>query len=552
MLKPSELRSTSRVDIPTSKPIIVSNRISQTLAESNPRDHKTLGEPPALGRGALSSPLDEPLSSDHQASKSSNAISRIYPMFLEAILASFLFQLTRTEMWTPLGLRSFLGRKPCAHYDVRLGEYGIYEAVSEMLLYSLHIELLPSGSLIVTGSPNIRRQMCRVSDALETGAMSAGIAAGRDIILAPTGDTYKFWGEVDMQASIIIPTLLSGHEEVSQDIVSEILHGSDRRASVIRHLMQKGMKVSQGERWICLRAKEFTSPVGYDFGVPLRFKSRAEFALWPASLCFVDSGEVDVEAVDMITLHKLSEETSLDPLSYAETWFKAGTTRQELIKAALATKERESELKARVAEEASNPDEQDNRSESDTRVNQYLSTQDANRIYPTPPDGLRPELPGTSDTHERQVAHVESYDNCGTDGVDLSETRNPASPGFGVSSTSYDQAIDDDLFGAIDTGLFANSGLTDADFSFFDEPSDDDGNIRDDQLDNEKIKVKIEMDEDNASMAAASGSGNPPIPASEPLPNERGQNHESPKASFASHRDQRGIVTPLQSPLQWN
>ncbi len=553
LLEPSELRSSSRVDISTSKPVVVSNRIPQILAEGNSRDYKTLRDPPALGRGALSSPLDLPLSSDHQASKSSAAISLIYPKFLEAVLGSLLFQMTQTGIWTPLGSRSFLGPKPCADYDARLGECGIYEAVSGIPLYSLHIELLPSGSLMITASPNIRCQMCRVSDALETGAMSPGVAMGRDVTIAPSGDIHSFIGEVDLQASVKVPTLLTEHEEVSQEIVSEILHGADRRASVIRHLMQNGMKVPQGEKWICLRAKEYTSPAGYNFSVPLRFKSRPEFALWPASLCFVESNEVNVRDVDIITLCKLSEETSLDPLISAEAWFKAGTARQELINAALATKEKERELKARIAEEASNPDEQDPRSESDSRVNQYLSTQDANRIYPTPPDGLRSEPPGPSDTHEQQVAHVEFNENnrlhSGSDGVDPSETRLPSSPGFGVSSTRYDQATDDDLFGDLDTGLFANSGLTDADFSFFDEPSDDDGKIRDDQLDNERVKPKTKMDEDNASMAAESGFDSPPRAASKPLPNEPDQSSESPGIGSTSHRDQRGNVTPLQSPL---
>ena len=520
LIQASELRSNSNSYVPIPKLTVTSNRIPQSMVESNQTYAKTLEEHAALVKAAPTTPLDMPPANELQASQRSVSISLVYPRFLEAISKSLLSRMAKTGKWLPLGTSSFVGPLTSVNHDSGTVEY---EVLHKPLLYSLHIELLPSGSLVIAGSPDLRYQMCRICDMIESEPTRFGATIGNDIILAPSGGICSFDREMRVKASIDISTPPAQHDELSKNPVLEKVKRPDKRASVIHHLIQQGIKVPRGDRWIPLRAERYVNQSGHDIGISNTVKSEYETIMWPASLCFIRDDKLVVEDVDVACLRKLSEETSLDPLAYVEAWKKARPAREEATKAALERRKKEEELEARLVEEARYLDEQDSRFESNRRVNQYLSTQDASRIYPTPPDGLRSDPLGSSDNHEHQVTHAAPDDsgtlNSGDDEVAKGETRLSASPSF-VSSTRYNQATDDDLFGEIDTGLFATSGLTDADFSFFDEPSEDDGNDRDTCSDVGKSKPTDEMNQETLLTAVACSFDSSPRAAADDLLNK--------------------------------
>lgn len=543
LLQPSELRSNLRLDVSAPKPMITSNRSTFPLVDPYPVYANASGEYTALGKTALVSPLDVPITNQVQASQQSNPISLIYSRFLEAVSRSILFQAAMSGKWLPMGSHSFIGPIPSAKLESQARDFGIQEAVRGLTLFRLHTVLLPSGSLIVAGRPTFRSQLRRIYNAVETGSGSIGVAMGSDVLLAPSGNIYTYDGEADMQASIRIPTLPT---QQPPDLVSGAIHEADMRASIIDRLIQQGIDVPQGDKWIRVRAKRSLSEFWYGNGARDPFKPESEGVLWPASLCFVSSNKATVGDFDTTYLGKLSKEMPLDPLAHAEAWFKAKLAREESIKAALEKKKQDSELEARLAEEARSPDVQDTSSDSTTCVNQYLSTQEASRIYPTPPDGLRAEIVGSLGTHEHQATSGEPDDNgrlhSGDDGLASDEIQFPASPGFVVPSARYDQAIDDDLFGDLETGLFATRGLTEADFSFFDEPSEDDSNEQGTALSLGKRKPINEINEETTSQVAASGCLSIPKAAAEKMLDKRKQIRETVAASSTSDHDRQGII----------
>ena len=525
------------------KPNLVSNRISQPSIDFRSQGAKNYEEPAPSGKNKPTALLDIPLKIELQASESVADLSLVYPNFLEALSRSLLFQIASTGKWLPLGRRSFIGPFVPADHKTDVEEERLYDLPHGLLRFSLCVELLQSGSLIVAASPNSDREIRRVCDVSDRTLGDDGAAVGVDVMLAPSGDIYSYHGEVETRAS---PKPFSGvvpHGRAEQTFSPEIKLEARVKDSLINHLAQQGLKISPSERFIHLRAHDFTSQAGHGIGRQLQRKSRPKALLWPVSLCFTEQGNATVQHIDMSRLHKLSQKKSLDPLAHAEAWFRAKFAREEVLKAASDQKQKEKELEARRVEEARHVDEQDSHSESETRVNQYLSTQDASRIYPTPPDALRSEPLGPSDTNDHQITHTgpegKSKSHSGDDEEIPKETGLPTSPGFIAPSAHYQQTTDDDLFGELDTGLFATSGLTDADFSFFDEPSDDEGNDEDTKLPAGECRPSVLVEEGITPKNIDSGFKSPIEDVSGTLPNELGRTQEQ-LGIGPSIRDQQG------------
>ena len=531
LLRPSEMGSTlGSEDVSMAKPISVPNGIPQPLVDSTSQTAKTYGDLASIGR-------DNPAELPHvlpknglQANRSLADYLLIYQNFLEAVSKSLSFKIAKSGKWLPLGSRSFIGPFSSPNDQIDAGGDRPYEVSHGLLRFSLLIELLPSGSLIIAGSPTLSRGLRKVCDVFDGESGNISTDVGVDVILAPSGDMYSYHGDVDTPTSLSLSTQMAPYGRVGQKLVPGKHNEGHLKALIISNLIEQGVKISPYERWIYLRPKEFTNRAGYDLGPRLLCESGSEFILWPASLCFLEGKKPSVEDVDMSCLHKLSQKTALHPLAYAEAWSRAKSAREEALKAALDKKLKEKELEARPAEELRSCDDQDTPRQSDTRVNQYLSTQDASQIYPTPPDGLRSELLGPSDTNNYQASRVGLEGNIrstsGDDGEVPEDIQLPASPGFVVSSAHYEEATDDDLFGEIDTGLFATSGLTDADFSFFDERSEDEGIAENNNLHAEECKPPGAIEEKYNPQAIESGFHSPTEGVAVNLPYERLQNEE--------------------------
>ena len=468
LLQLSELQNDFILDIPASRSMLAPH-----LAEL-PADNAALSNKTNSTNSA-----NIPTSNNSYDSRKEAPIELICSRFLEAVARSILLHTSDTMNWVRLGPRSFIGPLGSTFSKTLKGETDIGQPLQSLIVYALHLELLKSRTLLIACFPSSEHEIYSVYDALKTGLETPSAIMGRDVLLAPSGSTYSFDGIIQTRRSNKASTSLALHSRPLDDSSSQEFHAANTKASIIKNLLRQGIHVSKGEKWVRLRPKISLGEFDQIIGATVDLETRSKILLWPASFCFIKGTHDDIEDMDQSDLRKLSESMPLDPLLNAETWFRNKAARAKSLKAALEVQKQKHELEARLAEEASHNDEDDSQSDTEARLNQYLSTQDASRIYPTPPDGLRSEALFSQSVQEPEVICAGRVDQPGSNAGDaqaiLSASRPPQSPGFDESTSHYGQTVDDDLFGDIDTGLFAASNLTEADFSFFDEPSEDDG-----------------------------------------------------------------------------
>ena len=153
-------------------------------------------------------------------------------------------------------------------------------------------------------------------------------------------------------------------------------------------------------------------------------------------------------------------DASVDPLEKVESWFLGKAARMEASRIRLQEENKE----AQALKDVEDTDDEDSSSPFEMPVDQGISPQDVSGIYPTPPDGLPPALLGSSNSNNLRPG---DYDDEEKELHPSDETRG-----------DYDGQENDDLFGDIDIDMFASNGLTEADFSFFDEPGMIDEDLR--------------------------------------------------------------------------
>lgn len=191
---------------------------------------------------------------------------------------------------------------------------------------------------------------------------------------------------------------------------------------------------------------------------------------WPACLCFCS--ETSLKPGRRSADHSgFIKNEDIDPLLFAESWFLAGASRVEEIE----TKRKNDEFEALKLKDSLDVDDKDSFAELALRTNQHPSTLEANSIYPTPPDGLRLQGVGSSVKPLGQPSSGATGNEDNLNNVDdslLNDSPFATSTGPGISSISYQPEVDN-LFGEMDSEMFTADGLTEADFSFFDEPTTD-------------------------------------------------------------------------------
>ena len=183
-------------------------------------------------------------------------------------------------------------------------------------------------------------------------------------------------------------------------------------------------------------------------------------SLWPADLCFCEDSFNLISGEDDGPFDKPLADGSVDPLEKAESWFLGKAARMEASRIRLL----EENKKAQALKDVEDTDDEDPLSPFEMPVDQGISPQDVSGIYPTPPDGLPPALLGSSNSNNLRPS-------------DYYDEEKELQPGDETRG-DYDGHENDDLFGDIDIDMFASNGLTEADFSFFDEPGMIDEDLR--------------------------------------------------------------------------
>ncbi|MCJ1245369.1 mediator of RNA polymerase II transcription subunit 13 [Trapelia coarctata] len=258
-------------------------------------------------------------------------------------------------------------------------------------------------------------------------------------------------------------------DENGNIIPSEWSATSGSSTSKITSLLRRcGIQISENCSWVSIGIPmSHAGSTGGDLD-----KASAHIMQWPAQLCFHDgeSDEIDGRRSAFIWQGLLDNDT--DPLRDAEIWFRDRHDRKEKIEC------RRLELKMLSEKEAQTSliKEEDIRSGLFPGIERQNETQGLSGIYPTPPDGFRShaghstELEG-SDPVNRQE-DVEMQDPGDDNNKTTNQGGTPLNPlhGVGMSLGAYDGIEDDDLFGNMDSAMFTAHGITEDDFSFFDEP----------------------------------------------------------------------------------
>lgn len=388
---------------------------------------------------------------------------------IEAVSLSITYILVKNLSYSPLGSGSYIkSLLPSASKDL-IDETLAGRSQLGSSLMSVSIRWWPSGVLTISSSQVRLPELKRVLDSFN-GFPDLKPAKKSIVVLSPSGRTARYLGEFQVQSKI---------EDKKQKILhltSDPLRDSinETKLSIITGLAQLGINLPPKEVWLRLQY-DGNSFVRDDTENWQEATPPSGTFIWPASLCFCRIGNEDHQSFESL---KIVISSDNNPLSDAESWYNAKSTREELIESA----SRQNQVEIKIKKELSGIDEDDGLSDFVPRTNQYISTQEANSIYPTPPDALRTQAVSSSN-HETHPPSGELSNARGAIGDQAHEGSLAESPFLGsldpiVSSTPYDAPDSTDLFdeidGEMDSELFTDNVLTEADFSFFDKPDIED------------------------------------------------------------------------------
>lgn len=396
----------------------------------------------------------------------SGGSAAIYASFISAVTAAFSLQIVRQNNAIPLGPRTLFNT---VESDLNEGQGAVNdEPTSVPALTTLQVQLTSVGKLTIAFQTAVQTGLTRLN---KPGENDLEAAPGTDLWLAPTGS---------------IARLVAAHPEARNNKLSFSASedAGQWKQNVLEWLGYFGLPLDAvaGEGWVEVEVWEpFYSKLSGEARVKQEGHSLPlKRILWPAAYCFRRTKSTQLEAPEKT---EVNPPFFCDPLDFAEDWYTKETPK---------TAETDLELPSEGPErQISN---QDTLSpgfaslpegiESLSRASLYPEMQSASLVYPTPPDGtagvgVNPTV--SSDVFAEDLDHgppllqsqtklkqnIRSTSKSGVD-PDVTMEFGPAA-GLGVGSGLYDTNEDDDLFGDMNERDFGTKGITDADFSFFDD-----------------------------------------------------------------------------------
>ena len=298
---------------------------------------------------------------------------------------------------------------------------------------SLDVKWLPTETLLISYSRKPLRRLSQTSHLLAHNKKK--LSRDTPLLLSPSGITARF----------------CGIEDVSRKDQSSRLK-IDIESVVSSRLAQTGIVVPRDTQWVRVLVEHTSREDGKQLvdhpGYPV-------VTLWPAHLCLCEDAMAAVDDQDPGMLTSAGDNGKMDALATVETWYLGKAARTM----ALESRRQKDELEAQQVEASHASDDEDILSDLGVEMSQYYAApQDVSGIYPTPPDGIPTNPVYSSPNTNPLSASLENEENRG------------ATPG--AIGRPFNEQGNEDLFGEMDIDMFATNGLTEADFSFFDEPND--------------------------------------------------------------------------------
>jgi mediator of RNA polymerase II transcription subunit 13, fungi type len=396
---------------------------------------------------------------------------------MTAIAGAIGLQLTKRHNAIPLGTRTFFTALERSFYDdpTILND----DANSIPALTTLRIELVQAGKIIVALHTVHQDGISRLGGPGFSKISPVDVQPNIDVWLAPNGTVARV-----ISADTTLSTAFAPKQAKNDASARQITEAKQRvwKATVLEWISNVGLSVdsSEDEHWVEVEVSEpFYARLAAEHLRKMddgQSSSPLKRILWPAQYCFrrtkVSSSSHSEKPFGTTTSNE-------DPLYFAENWLETATSRHEKATGRSLGGQEASQKKAPSLSKSEIPE----KIESLARAVHYPDLQSASSVYPTPPDGAL--VPGINPVNS---------DNLGVDGQDmgLSHTsgsvkqQEHASEDSGgkaalqaisemeVGSGLYDTNDDDELFSGINDRDFGTKGITDADFSFFDDDEMDD------------------------------------------------------------------------------
>lgn len=419
------------------------------------------------------------LPTPHRRLEGYGSSAAIYASFISAVTGAISLQLIRRHSAIPLGSRTlFTAIEKDGYESPRIANDS---PISTPCLTTIQIQLTPVGKLTVALQTVAQHSMSRLHSPKNNPGEIHDAQSGLDIWLSPNGTIARLVS-IDTSSqngsTSNLPSALAAGGEGSSAI--SVLKRLQWKRNVLEWLGNVGLPVDSHEEELWVEIEVWEPFYAKLAGETWRQSEESPSAfplkriLWPARYCFrrIKSISLDL-SYETQDAYRLAD----SPLVLAEEWHLAGNPALDEVDFISPSRFQEQASK----EPGMSPPKTEfpEPMESLSRIAQYPDLQPANLVYPTPPDGAttvpsdafaeytNSSLPqvqqDNGSKHQEQVSSKEQKN------IDLTMDFGP-SAGLAVGSGLYDTTGDDDLFGEMNDKDFGSRGITDADFSFFDEP----------------------------------------------------------------------------------
>ncbi|KAJ6028594.1 Mediator complex subunit Med13 [Penicillium herquei] len=391
----------------------------------------------------------------------------IYASFISAVTGAISLQLIRSHGALPFGSRTLFTAVEAVGYESpRVDNESSF---ARACLTTLYVQLNATGTLTIStqtiAQDGIQRLYSPQYDIADLGQLQQGT----DLWLSPNGTVARL-----VTANVESPTAVSPGLPTSTNWAPR---KAQWKSDVAQWLLNFGLYVDTNEEepWVEIEVWEpFFARLS---GETRRQNDEAQSSLplkrmlWPARFCFRRVSS-QVQTPNIRNSWPLG--STDDPLDFAERW-------PSQVDSILANHQKQP---VPVIEEPSSKDENMTSPKADSldgfeslaRMAQYPDLPAANLVYPTPPDGAA-VVGINNSTAQNDLFLDDTYSN----NLSPAMAQNPKSipnaelsPDMDVGTGHYDASDDEDLFGEMKDRDFGSKGITDADFSFFDDPEFED------------------------------------------------------------------------------
>ena len=442
--------------------------------------------------------------------------ARVHANFITAVMGLLSYRLASLHNYIPLNFQTFINPLPSGI------EHAAFAEEKAVWLTTLDISLTTSGSLLIVPKTSREDGLVSVPASIAPSDVS-GVHVGTELWLAPGGRISRYIG-THLPAQGTTPSQGSRSPSPFDDTRMGSLTSSAQptvnrwKADVVTWLSQKGIfldapAAEQGWIWVeVLVTDRREKRISTDKGKHPETDAQVIVPiLWPLALCVrrycAQFDSLDRELPDQSVQTTLgSQRQPIDPLAFAQSWYHQKEQRDRDIKA-----NDEARLAEQITEKVetltslgldqARADDSSGRAPSVIGPTDAVDLEGASGMHQTPPDGLRgltgegpgsvfpPEPasthpPGASPPGEQSAdavagsrSHSVTYDQNsrrpGPDGKgDASDARKASTATvFELDAGNFRTGDGGPTFGHLDEDMFNEIGVTEEDFSFFDDPA---------------------------------------------------------------------------------